>query len=264
MKYTGSGSEMCDIGACKGNPTIYQPIDTVLTSVDQSVLCTAVAKTKCIVPRLTSSCVKVRSPVINEFQRQSTRRAQSLLRTEVRGEPGTAIRGVLTVIVNKPGLSSQGLISATKDITGSFDEAGLLVVQIEGLGVDAGSESLTLVMSSARPGRAGEQLDTDSNGVIDNISAFGIVFDAIGVSDRGSDGSFVYGVNLDGVDLAAPRTGRPGLVFRDSCTAQIYQANKQNTVLYDAQANPVAAQNFNVVDPFNPTFGSTNPTQRSP
>lgn len=252
---------MCDIGICDGNSMIYQPVDTILTRVGQSVSCKHVAKAKCIVARQSSSCVTVESPTINEMQLVRTRGPYFSLGVEIRGEPAEPFEGALTVIGTIGASSHGGIISDIQDVKGTFDDAGLMVVQVENIKVNI--RSFTIVLSSLNPGLPGQQLDQNKNGVLDNISVFGTVFDAVGVPGAPMSNEMLYGVNLDGLDLMFVTNGFPDFVFRDSCTRVMYQVNTDRDMIFDSNGIPVNVQNFNVPEPLSPTLGSTNPTQRA-
>lgn len=105
----------------------------------------------------------------------------------------------------------------------------------------------------------GTPVDTDNDGVADDVSTFGTVLDAIGVPDSVDAEAFVYGSQLGGDDFAF--TGdEPGLVFRDGTTGAWYAANDPvGDDAFNIGSVPVPLTSFDQPAE-QPTFGSINPS----
>lgn len=253
---------MCDIGPCKDDQVSFRPVNTILESVGQIVRCMPFRKEKCVMPHSKLSCLTVKKPMINKFmpnpmpQRGSNPDPMSM---EIRGEPGDSFYGHVTSI-ESDSLPASGSINDVRTVIGHFDENGILVVDTNGLE----KPSFTLVLSSDQPGLPGEQLDQNGNDIIDNQGAFGTIYDAIGVPDNVQNEKHLYGVNLGGTNFKFVG-GEPYVVFRDSCSGELYAVDPSRKVILDSRANVLNFEDFNVpmTNVLAPKFGEANPTRRS-
>lgn len=172
---------------------------------------------------------------------------------ELMGTPTMAFSGFIITIEGDPGTST-GVIDRSTAVSGTFDANGLLVVTVP----DLENPSYTLILSSASPA-VGTDVDADDDGVLDDPSVFGTVFDAIGIRDDANATTLLYGDQLGGVDF--PFTGdEPGIVFRDPNSGNVLFA------VNDPSDNEVIGQDGTVYtfdefgsDPTMPTFGTPNP-----
>lgn len=178
---------------------------------------------------------------------------------EIRGEPGEEFSGHVTSI-ESDSLPASGSINEVRTVTGHFDENGILVVDTNGLE----KPSFTLVLSSDQPGIPGQQLDQNGNDIIDNQATFGTIYDAIGIPDNVENESHLYGVNLGGTNFKYVG-GEPSLVFRDSCSGELYAVDPSRTSVMDSKGNVLNFGDFNVpkTNVLAPKFGEANPTRRS-
>ncbi|WP_424094491.1 hypothetical protein [Moorena producens] len=110
-------------------------------------------------------------------------------------------------------------------------------------------------------GDTSTDIDTDDDGVPDDLSTFGTVFDAIGVPDAAGDETLLYGTDLGGTDFAF--TGdEPRLIFRDGSVGDLYAINDpDNGQVFNSNGTAITPASFDT----NPTlgtdtFGSINPT----
>jgi hypothetical protein len=155
---------------------------------------------------------------INEFQPNPTGLDPSDVDIELRGDAGASFSGWL-VSIESDGGSSAGTVDRATAVSGSFDSNGILVVNIP----DLENPSFTLVLSSDFTGAIGTDYDAGNDGMFDDASIFGTVFDAIGTPDNTGDEATIFGGDLGGVDFAF--TGdEPKLIFRDSIDPSILYA----------------------------------------
>lgn len=213
-------------------------------------------------PRSHLSCLTVKKPMINKFRPNPMPKNGSNpdpMSLEIRGEPGEDFYGHVTSIESDY-LPASGSINEVRTVTGRFDENGILVIDTNGLE----NPSFTLVLSSDQPGLPGQQLDQNGNDIIDNQAAFGTIYDAIGIPDKIENENHLYGVNLGGTNFKYVG-GEPSLVFRDSCSGELYAVDPSRTAVMDSKANVLKFEDFNVpmTNVLAPKFGETNPTRRS-
>ncbi|MEM8872836.1 MAG: PEP-CTERM sorting domain-containing protein [Planctomycetota bacterium] len=210
--------------------------------------------------------------LINEFEPNQVGADAATQVIELLGTPGETFDGFLISIESDPGapgvISNSGPDDDIEPISGTFDANGLLLVEIG----DLENPSFTLLLtdtftgfnedggSATDPAAGGvpTDIDTDDDGFVDDLSAFGTIFDAIGISD--ADDEPVYGAELGGVDFAF--TGdEPGLVFRDGANPSTILAvnDPAGELIFDQDGNTfeIASLGF---DPVTPTFGEVNPS----
>ena len=199
------------------------------------------------------------SPVrISEFQPNPNGSDPATQPVELSGAAGTTFSGFL-VSVESDGGGSMGTIDRVAAVSGTFDANGLLVVDIPDL--ENPSFTFLLTDGSTTP-TTGTDIDTDNDGVADNVASLGNVLDAIGIPDNTPDQANLYGTDLGGGDFTY--TGdEPRLVFRDASTGDWYAVNDpDNGEVFDITATDVTPAVFNT-DPTtgSGTFGAINPTR---
>ncbi|MDJ0511731.1 MAG: ExeM/NucH family extracellular endonuclease [Crocosphaera sp.] len=194
--------------------------------------------------------------LISEFQPNPIGADPSSTTVEISGEAGSSFEGVIITIESDSG-GSAGTVDRVAAVSGTFDSNGLLSVDI----ADLENPSFTIALLSEFTGSVGTDIDTDNDGIADNLSTFGMVFDAIGVPDSATDETLLYGEDLGGVDFAF--TGdEPRLIFRDGSVGDLYAINDpDNSQVFDINGVDVTPGIFDV-DPTvgTDTFGVINPT----
>lgn len=197
------------------------------------------------------------TPLISEIQPNPIGDDPGTQTLEISGAPGTSFSGVLVNIESDPGSSNPGDINNFEAVSGTFDANGLLTVTID----DIENPSFTLALLDSFTGDTSTDIDTDDDGVPDDLSTFGTVLDAIGVPDTAGDESLLYGTDLGGTDFTF--TGdEPRLIFRDASTGDWYAVNDpDNGEVFDINGVDVTPAIFDT-DPTagTDTFGSINPT----
>ena len=195
--------------------------------------------------------------LISEFQPNPTGSDPSTTTIELSGTPGDSFNGFIVSIESDPGSSNPGDINNFESVSGVFDSNGLLTVSI----ADLENPSFTIALLSEFTGSTSTDIDTDNDGVPDDLSTFGTVFDAIGVPDSTGDQAFLYGTDLGGVDFTY--TGEePRLIFRDGSVGDLYAINDpDNGQVFDINGIDVTPAIFDT-DPTigTDTFGTINPT----
>ncbi|WP_299437124.1 ExeM/NucH family extracellular endonuclease [uncultured Rhodospira sp.] len=196
------------------------------------------------------------SAVINEFMPNPPGGDPSTQTFELLGTAGAAFEGWVVSIESDAG-SSAGLVDRASQVSGTFDANGLLTVDVP----DLENPSFTVALVSDFTGATDStDIDTDDDGVADDLSAFGTVYDAIGVPDDA--GELLYGTDLGGTDMAF-FDDEPRLIFRDGATGELYAVDGAagSGSVFDASGAEVNATGFDV-DPTagTDTFGAVNPT----
>ncbi len=193
--------------------------------------------------------------LISEFQPNPTGSDPTNVTFELSGTPGNSFDGAI-ITIESDGSSNQGTVDSVATVSGTFDANGLLTVSIP----DLENPSFTVALVSEFTGAVGDDIDTDDDGVVDNLSTFVNIFDAIGVPDNVSDETFLYGTDFGGTDFSF--TGdEPRLIFRDASVGSLYAINDPDTgEVFDVNGNDVTPAIFDT-DPTagTDTFGSINP-----
>ncbi len=195
---------------------------------------------------------------INEFEPNPVGTDPANVSFELLGTPSASFSGWILSLECDP--TSIGTVDRAAAVSGTFDANGLLVVMVP----DLENPSYTVVLTDDFTGTEGAtDIDTDDDGVIDDLSTFGTVLDAIGIPDNTGDEANLYGASLGGQDFAY--TGdEPGLVFRDGTTGEWYAINDPaGTDAYDINANPFPQSSFDA-DPTMTTYGAANPSYVPP
>jgi len=120
---------------------------------------------------------------------------------ELRGTPGEAFTGVFVEI------GPRGNVGDFDSVSGTFDENGLLFGRV----IVRTPASYTIVLMDSFTGAEGTDIDTDDDGVPDDLSTFGTVLDAVGIWYWA--GVRLYGTQLGGHDFWGEEP--PQIVFRD-------------------------------------------------
>ena len=190
--------------------------------------------------------------VINEFEPNPSGTDPSTQDVELLGTPSAPYSGwLLSIEMDGAG----GTIDRATEVSGTYDANGL---SIETIG-DLENPGFTLVFSELDAGGLGTDLDTDNDGVLDDPSVFGTVFDAVSVPDDATDSGY-YAGQLGGVDFMFTG-GEPELTFRERSTGTWIAVNDLDDPLdgiFGADGTEYFASDFRQ-DPFVPTFGSANP-----
>jgi len=104
--------------------------------------------------------------------------------------------------------------------------------------------------------------DSDDDGVADDFTAFGLIFDALGVSDGGAccPLDVAYGTDFGGVDL--PNIGSvPAAIFREGSTGDFFQISISSGAIFDNMGTVVDGTFFNTLPTAAGTFGAINPVR---
>ena len=196
----------------------------------------------------------VQDVLISEFQPNPTGSDPANVTVELSGPAGESFSGWLLSIESDPGTSA-GLVDRATEVSGTFDSNGLLLVSIP----DFENPSFTVALMDTFTGTTSTDIDADNDGVADDLSTFGTVYDAIGIPD--TTGEPLYGTDLGGLDFAY--TGdEPRLVFRDASVGDWYAINDPDAgEVYDITGTDVTPAIFDT-DPTDgtDTFGVVNPS----
>lgn len=185
--------------------------------------------------------------LISELQPNPSGSDPATTSVEISGEPGMMFAGFVTSIEAD---IAPGTVDRRSEVSGTFDGNGLLVVTVP----DFENPSFTAVLSSQAP---------PVGTVVTDASAFGEVFDALGVPDSVADEANVLGATFGGVDFTY--TGdEPQLIFRAASVGDFYAVNDPpgaQVIAVDGTA--LAISEFDA-DPTISTFGSINPAPNTP
>ncbi|MGB7325938.1 MAG: PEP-CTERM sorting domain-containing protein [Rubripirellula sp.] len=179
-------------------------------------------------------------------------------RIELSGMAGTSFTGFVLGIGGES--NRFGTVDTVSRVSGIFDANGLMVSTIG----DLLDPSHTIVLVDDYDESAGPtDIDTNDDGVADNLNRLVGIRDAIGISDSTTDLFRLYGSQLGGQDFAF--TGdQPQLVFRDASLGAWYAINNPpNGQVFDINANDIAANSMFNGDPFSDSFGAINPSVAS-
>lgn len=135
--------------------------------------------------------------LINEFQPNPDGSDPSTVTIELKGAAGASFSGWIVSVESDPGGSNPGDINNFEAVSGTFDSNGLLTVTID----DLENPSFTVVLTDSFTGDANTDIDTDDDGVVDDASTFGTIYDAIGIADTSGDEATLYGTDLGGRTL---------------------------------------------------------------
>ena len=199
--------------------------------------------------------------LINEFQPNPPGTDPDPGTIEILGVPTTAFSGWVVSIESDAG--SPGIVDRASTVSGTFDANGLLTVPLP----DLENPSFTVVLMDTFTGTVGvSDVDPANDGIVEDTSFFGTVYDAIGVPDIVGDEAFIYGAQLGGTDLAYSGD-EPEICFRDGLTvANIFVVNLigDNTSIRDAAGLAVPHTDFDFDPSVATTFGAVNPVRVIP
>ncbi len=207
--------------------------------------------------------------LINEFQPNAAGADPDPMSFEIKGPAGAAFDLWIVSLEND---GYNGLVDRAARVTGTFAANGLAVVSIP----DLENPSFTVVLTDNFTGTVGTtDVDPANDGVLD-LSAFGHIYDALGVSDSTTDDAVLYGETLGGANIYFNGQYEPLLVFRDGTTGQWYNTvtvdygqPTQHVGVFDASGSGIELNGSDfdndptVSDAFN-TFGSVNPSYTPP
>jgi len=184
---------------------------------------------------------------------------------EIFGAAGSAFEGTFVVIEgdfdNDPG---PGVVVSADTFTGTFDANGLLITTIPNIN----NPSHTVVLTTSFTGivdtgmNDGTDIDTDNDGIADDLSAFGLILDAVGLGDGGvcCPVDFIYGIDFGGVDLP-DIGGIPEAIFREASDGDFFQISNTSGNIFDNTGTTVNASLFDTTPTSGGTFGNINPIQ---
>ena len=203
----------------------------------------------------------VSAQLISEFEPNPAGGDPADTTFELSGTPNAPFGFSILSLENDSG--TMGTVDRATAVSGSFDANGLAVVTVP----DLENPSFTVVLSQNLIA-IGTDLDTDDNGVIDNESLFGTVFDSVGVSDAAGDDSILYSTGLGGSSILFNGEFEPLGVFRDASTGQFFQYvtadfgdPTERIAVFAANGGPELNPNsFINGSPLATTFGAINPT----
>ena len=195
------------------------------------------------------------TPLISEFEPNPAGTDPSDVSFELSGAPNAAFDLWILSVESDEG--DPGVVDRATNVSGTFGTTGLAVVTIP----DLENPSFTVIVADTFTGTVGTtDIDTDNDGIADDLSAIGTIRDAVGIPDNVGDEAFIYGAQLGGSDFSFVGS-EPELVFRDASTGPFYAVDFTDAV-YDIDATVLDAADFNA-DPTAPTFGSINPSLTS-
>ena len=192
--------------------------------------------------------------VINEFMPNPPGADPAMTDIELLGVPGDTFSGWI-LSVEADSSSSVGTVDRAAQVSGTFDANGLLVVTVP----DLENPSFALFLVDNFTGAAGTtNIDPNGDGIVDDASSFGTIFDAIGSPDNVGDETFTsYASQLGGTNMSYVGS-EPQNVFRDGTSGALYAVDF-NGMVYDASANVLNNADFNA-DPTVTTYGGVNPS----
>jgi hypothetical protein len=206
---------------------------------------------------------------INEFEPNPSGTDPSNMNVEIfctdsdKGN-GTSFSGWLVNIESDAG-GSEGIVDRATQISGTFDSSGILLVSIP----DLENPSFTFLLMEDFTGSVGStDIDANNDGVVDDISTFINIYDAIGVTDTSSSGEPLYGSQLGGIDLpftGASEGAEPRLVYRDGINVDIVYIlqDPDNGVITSVEngiVTDLTPQDFVGQNPLIASFGLANPS----
>ncbi|SIO33634.1 Predicted extracellular nuclease [Rhodovulum sp. ES.010] len=193
------------------------------------------------------------SPVINEFQPNPDGADPAIQTVEIKGSSGAAFEGRLYSV--EADSSDAGRIDRVAPVSGTFDENGLLTVEVP----DLENPSFTYILTGDDAFAVEDEVvrvDTPAS-----LARLGTVLDAIGVPDSAGDEANLIGAELGGTDFSY--TGaEPELIFRDRETGVLYAVNdavapSAEAVAADGTVVPLGS--FDAT-PVTDSFGAVNPS----
>ena len=155
-----------------------------------------------------------------------------------------------------------GVVDRATNVMGMFDANGLAVVTVP----DLENPSFTVVLSDTLVA-IGTDLDADDDGVIDDTSLFGTIFDSVGISDAAGDDATLYSTGLGGSSILFNGEFEPLGVFRDASTGAFFQYvtadfgdPTERVAIFAAAGGAELAPSLFTGNPQATSFGEINPT----
>lgn len=189
----------------------------------------------------------VSADLISEFQPNPVGTDPATSQIELSGTPGASFSGFLTFVNTDTTPDSTGQINSSDAVSGNYDANGLAVITLSNFE----NPSFSLVFSSAQPTA---DVDANDDGVLDDPTVFGTVFDSVSILDATGD-TTNFATVLGGVEFSTPTEFE--LTFRDLSTGQFFGV--ENGDIVDVIGNTFTAADFDI-DPLLTTFGGINPT----
>ena len=177
---------------------------------------------------------------------------------EFKGPADESFSGVFVIIDGDNSRNGRGVVTDVSNISGDFNSDGILTVTVPNLT----NPAHTAVLVSSFSGTVDvTDIDTDNDGIADDLSSFGTVFDAVGVGDGGAccPVNVTYGTDFGGVNL--PSIGSiPGAIFREGSIGDFFQISASNSNIYDNTGTVIDGTQFNEVPTESGTYGQINPS----
>lgn len=156
-----------------------------------------------------------------------------------------------------------GLVDRVNNIVGNYDANGRAV---ETFG-DLENPSFTVVLTDNFTGNTSTDVDPLNDGNLD-LSEFGTILDALGVSDNANDDGSLYGTTLGGDDILFNGEFEPLTVFREDSTGAWFNTvtvdfgtAEERIGIFDTDGEEVSSSLFLTGDPLaGPTYGTENPS----
>ncbi|MCD2259449.1 BspA family leucine-rich repeat surface protein [Psychroserpens luteolus] len=197
------------------------------------------------------------SILISEYQ-PVTFDADTPQTIEFKGPADESFSGAFVIIDGDNSRNGRGVVTDVSNISGDFNADGILTVTVPNLT----NPTHTAVLVSSFSGTVDvTDIDTDNDGVADDLSSFGTVFDAVGVGDGGAccPVSVTYGTDFGGVNLSSIGS-IPGAIFREGSIGDFFQISASNSNIYDNTGTVIDGTQFNVVPTEAGTYGQINPS----
>ena len=194
-----------------------------------------------------------RADLISEFSPNPDGSDPGTVQVELSGTANASF-DLWLLSVESDNSSGAGLVDRVSNVTGTYDANGLAVVNIN----DLENPTFTFILAGGFTGDTSTDIDTDNDGVADDLSAFSNIMDAISISD--TTGELVYGAQLGGIDF--PFTGtEPEQMFRLGSTGGWIAVNNvlnASDGIFDEFGNSYVPGDFDS-NPLAYTFGAFNP-----
>ncbi|MEN1679445.1 MAG: PEP-CTERM sorting domain-containing protein [Planctomycetota bacterium] len=153
--------------------------------------------------------------LINEFEPNPAGGDPADTTFELSGTPSTAF-DLWIVSIENDGLN--GTVDRAAQVTGSYDASGLAVVTVP----DLENPTFTVILTDDFGGAIGDDIDPADDGTLD-LSEFGTILDAVGVSDSFGDDATLYAAGLGGTNILYNGQFEPLLAYRDGATGEFLQ-----------------------------------------
>ena len=176
---------------------------------------------------------------------------------EISGKAGEPFVGTLVLVEGDVQTGEVGVVKEAYQLSSTFGANDLLVVLLNNIP----DPTHTVVLTTSFSGTINfTDVDTDNDGELDDISDFGVILDAVGITNAAvcCPVDIIYGEEFGGVDLGYIGS-QPYAVFRESSRGDFFQLHEDGTI-YDSSATVVDASLFDTTPTINGTFGQINPS----